>query len=316
MGEAQFIACDWGTSNLRLYLCRSSNGPSPAVLASKSGPGVADADGSFEDIFFGLADEWLSADAELPITVSGMIGSNIGWVEAPYLPCPADAGMIAGSVTEFESRGKLMAIVAGLSTENPLGVTDFLRGEETQLLGWMTDTSTYDTPRLAVLPGTHNKWALLRSGRIESFLTAVTGELFHLLANHSVLMKSPDEAPPLDHRAFSAGLDTVEALRGAELVHALFSARSRQISGCYSEQEAWSYLSGMVIGSDVAGALRLFSKHHSNLEDVVVIGDDRIAECYRMALDRHSIRHSTYDSTLATLRGHDAVFRRRKGLSK
>ena len=316
MGEARFIACDWGTSNLRLYLCQPANDSSPVVLASKSGPGVADAAGQFEEIFFDLVDEWLRDDAELPIIISGMVGSNIGWVEAPYLPCPADAGMIAGSVTVFESRGKALAIVAGLRTQNPLGVTDFLRGEETQLLGWMTDASAHDAPRLAVLPGTHNKWALLRGGRIESFLTAVTGELFYLLANHSVLVKTPAETPPLDRAAFSAGLDTVESLHGAELVHALFSARSRQISSCYSEPEAWSYLSGMVIGSDVAGALRLFSKRYSNLEDVVVIGDDRIAACYRMALDRHDIRHSAYDSTLATLRGHEAVYRRRNELAR
>lgn len=316
MSAARFIACDWGTSNLRLYLCESSDRDSPSVVASKSGPGVADAAADFEEIFFALTDEWLSIDPELPIIVSGMIGSNIGWVEAPYLPCPVDAEMIATGAREFESRGKTMAIVAGLSTENPFGIDDFLRGEETQLLGWMTDVAARDAPRLAVLPGTHNKWAILRAGYIESFLTAITGELFHLLANHSVLLRTPIETPSLDQAAFGAGLDTVASLHGAELVHALFSARSRQISGRCSESQAWSYLSGMVIGSDVAGALRLFSERYQNLGDVVVIGDDPIATCYRLALDRHEVQHSAYDSTLATLRGHDVIYRQRRGLTQ
>lgn len=167
----------------------------------------------------------------MPIIISGMAGSTIGWREAPYLRCPVDISQIAEGRLAFEARGLEISIVAGLQTVNPLGAADVMRGEELQLLGWLQDDGTdSEQARLIALPGTHNKWALLSKDRIETFVTALTGELFALLKNHSVLITDRNTSE-FDEEVFLQGVAAIERLGDAHLLHALFSTRSRQVLG-------------------------------------------------------------------------------------
>lgn len=309
MNEDRFIACDWGTSNLRLYFCAYRDGVSPAILESRAGPGVSRLNEDIEAAFFGLADDWITAHGPMPVIISGMAGSSLGWREAPYLQCPVDASQIAEGRITFESRGLHFSIVAGLSATNPLGSPDVMRGEELQLLGWMQLSDTAgDGTRLVILPGTHSKWVLLRNGRIETFLTALTGELFSVLQSHSVLIAAVESAS-FDRNAFEKGLATIDRLGDAHLLHALFTTRSRQVSGALSAADAPSYLSGLLIGSDVAGATALFRKTHPEIDGVTVIGDSPLAGYYRLALEHFGLRAAVSDTEQVSIAGFEAVYK-------
>lgn len=294
-----FIAGDWGTSRLRLFLC----GGDGAVLERTEGPGIAEAGGRAGEILAGLAAAW---DARLPAILSGMVGSTIGWREAPYLACPAAPGAIAKSALRFEDRGRAIAIVPGLSCTNASGLFDVMRGEETQLLGALRLQPGLARGRhLFCLPGTHAKWALVEDGAVIAFQTALSGELFALLSRHSVLARGAGEASP-DHAAFGRG---VAASRDpAGLLHLLFSTRSRQLNGELPPAEAASYLSGLIVGAEVAAACRLFAPAGR----VVLVCTPALAALYEAVLKTHDLAALALDGDEAVLAGlsflHDQLF--------
>lgn len=303
-----FIAGDWGTSKLRLYLCEFAPAGDSRVLESLSGPGVSQIPGEFEATFFNLAENWLTAHGELPVILSGMAGSTIGWREAPYLQCPVNVDEIVRGRVAFESRGVEFSIVAGLKVSNPLGAADVMRGEELQLLGWMrTQMQTSEAAQIIALPGTHNKWVLVRDGVIETFLSALTGELFALLNTHSVLI-SDRESKHFSQQVFMDGVKAVEQLDDAQLLHALFSTRARQLIGELSEEDASSYLSGLLIGSDVVGATSVFRDLVPDYTEVTLIGDGVLSERYRLVLNHLGIDSSTSDTTQIAIAGYEAVY--------
>lgn len=304
-----FIGGDWGTSNLRLYLCEYRETGPALILETLTGPGVSQVQGDFEETFFKLADGWIADKGPLPIILSGMVGSTIGWKEAAYLQCPADVNQIAEGRLAFEARGLEISIIAGLRTINPLGCQDVMRGEELQLLGWMHANATDDkTPRLFALPGTHNKWVLLHNGRVENFLTALTGELFALLRNHSVLI-SDRNAEGFSEQAFFQGVEAVERLGDAHLLHALFATRSRQVVGEFSAIEGTSFLSGLLVGSDVIGALRLFVNTTAEFTSVTLLGEESLNRYYRLVLERLGVQVLTPDVADIAIAGYAAIFR-------
>jgi 2-dehydro-3-deoxygalactonokinase len=254
MSDAHFIAGDWGTSRLRLFLCDRAG----SILDRAEGPGIAQAGDACERILAERAEAWDPAGAPLPAILSGMVGSTIGWREAPYAPCPVRAADIARASLRFDSRGRAIAIVPGLSCRNPAGVPDVMRGEETQIAGALRLMPELGQGRqLLCLPGTHAKWVLLEDGQVSHFQSTLSGEVFDLLSRHSVLARGSDGASP-DHPAFMAGVALAKAQTGAGLLHLLFSTRSRQLAGELPKAQAASYLSGLIVGADVAGALALF----------------------------------------------------------
>ena len=308
MAKKFFIAGDWGTSKLRLYLCEFALAGKSCVLESLSGPGVSQVPGEFETTFFDLAEGWLAAHGMLPVILSGMAGSTIGWREAPYLQCPVNVDEVVGGRVAFESRGVEFSIVAGLKVSNPLGAADVMRGEELQLLGWMrSQPGPGGAAQIVALPGTHNKWVLSRNGVIETFLSALTGELFALLNNHSVLI-SDRETKHFSQRAFMEGVKAVEQLDDAQLLHALFSTRARQLLGELSGEDASSYLSGLLIGSDVVGATAVFRDLVPEYSEVTLIGDGVLSERYRLVLDHLGIASSICDTEKIAIAGYGAVY--------
>ena len=121
---SRFIAGDWGTSNLRLYLCEYSLNGVSQILETRFGPGIGQLNGDFEGEFFKLGQDWLGQYGPLPVLLSGMVGSTIGWKDAPYLSCPVNAEQLAASRVSFKARGVSFSILAGLKTLNPLGMLD------------------------------------------------------------------------------------------------------------------------------------------------------------------------------------------------
>ena len=311
MTEALFIAGDWGTTHLRLYLCQHNSSQALNIVATQMGPGVSQVQGDFEQIFFDLAGQWFEDHGPMPVILSGMVGSNIGWHAAPYIDCPASAEQIVAGRTAFQTRGIDFSIISGLRTTNPLGTPDLMRGEELQLLGWMgaaagpANKST--SAELIVLPGTHNKWALVRGGKIETFVTALTGELYSLLQNHSVLIANGESADFSDD-IFLQGVKVATTLESGQLLQALFATRSRQVLGELSELYASAYLSGLLIGSDVVGSVALMEKQMGRISSVELIGESALSRCYQLALESMDIKAELRDATQISISGYQTVY--------
>jgi 2-dehydro-3-deoxygalactonokinase len=292
LSRPAFIGGDWGTSRLRLFLCDAAGG----VLARADGPGAAEAGAQAAEIFAGQTGEW---DAALPAILCGMVGSTIGWREAAYLKCPVAADEIARGTLRFESSGRRIVIVPGLSCTNASGLFDVMRGEETQLLGALRLRQELARGRhLFCLPGTHAKWALVEDGKVIRFQTGLSGELFALLSAHSVLARGAD-AVDGGHPAFAEGLNVARTQTEAGLLHLLFSTRSRQLAGEIPTAQAASYLSGLIIGEDVAAASRLFAPHGP----VTLICTPELAALYGQALAAHGIASSAVTGDAAALAG-------------
>ena len=303
MAHAAFIAGDWGTSQLRLYLCDAANN----VLASRTGRGAAAARGEHEqDLDSGIA-EWDNSCGQLPVVLCGMIGSSIGWVQAPYLPAPADPKSLAAACVSL--RDGRVRIVPGVSCRNRTAAPDVMRGEETQILGAMgLHPRLRKGEHLVCLPGTHTKWVVVRDGAIVEFLTAPTGEVFELLSKHSVLVRDGSEERAINETAFEAALARVQSQPGLELLHRIFEVRSRRLLSELPPEDAASYMSGLLIGSDVAGAARLFAAE-SRDKPVYLIAAPGLVRAYASAMRTFGLTPETVDGGSASLAGLGEIFK-------
>jgi 2-dehydro-3-deoxygalactonokinase len=244
MGWAEgFVAVDWGTTNRRAYRV-APDGTCTDEMEDERGI-LAVGQGNFE----AAVAEIRARMGDLPLLMAGMIGSNRGWVEAPYAPCPAGLPELAQRVQWVEP-GRI-GIVPGVSFADG-DAADVMRGEEVQILGAFADAIV--APDAVIChPGTHNKWIRLEDGRITAFRTVMTGELFNLLKAHSIL--SDLLAEPADlNAAFEAGVRA--GLAGDVLTAELFSVRARVLLGKAAREDAASYTSGLLIGADLRFGLQ------------------------------------------------------------
>lgn len=265
MTATALLAIDWGTTTARAYRVDAAGG----VLASREAPlGIQRVrDGDFAGALAQLLGDW--QDDPAPRIACGMIGSRQGWVEAPYAPCPAGFDALVRGLAWAEAGGARLAIVPGVSCIDPSGVPDVMRGEETQVFGALDAADG-----ICVLPGTHSKWVTVAGGRIESFATYMTGELFAVMREHSILgrLMSVDGAHAPD--AFRRGWEMSLAGDGA-LLHRLFGTRTLGLFDRLASEAAPSYLSGLLIGDEVRAAVR---RHAGST--VTVIGDPVLCDRY------------------------------------
>jgi 2-dehydro-3-deoxygalactonokinase len=290
-----FVAGDWGTTHLRLFLCNESG----EVLDSVTGPGAAA--GDFARVFDSLVERWASSSQATPAVLSGMVGSGIGWIEAPYLGCPARPQDVAAACASL--REGRIRIVPGLACRNRFDAPDVMRGEETQILGSLElQPDLRQGRRLLCLPGTHTKWVLLENGVIYDFLTAPTGELFTLLRDRSVLVREPGPMDSGTSPAFERALVEVERFSSAQVLHRLFECRSRTLAGNLGSDEAAAFLSGLLIASDITGALSMFAPSLESRE-VHLIGAPQLTGLYAKSLARQDYRVSIADGVLAAVAG-------------
>ena len=299
MSEAAFIAGDWGTSRLRLYLCDAAGN----VLARGEGEGASVPDCAAR--FAAAVAAWDKAHGILPAVLSGMVGSTIGWREVPYLKCPARPSAIAAAALRFEAdNGRGIAILPGLTCRSKTGAPDVMRGEETQILGALRLHPNLAKGRhLFCLPGTHTKWVSVSDGAVTQFQTALSGELFELLRRHSVLARDSADLQgsggDAQNPAFMLGLDFARQNRKADLLYLLFSARSRVVTGEMAKSDAASYLSGLILGKDIATATALFEFDGP----VQLICTPALAALYGKALGAYDGRSATIDGDRAALAG-------------
>lgn len=250
------VALDWGSSHLRAYLVDADG----AILDERrSDAGASRITGGamgFDAALTTLLANWAPADA--PLWACGMVGSAHGWQEVPYLDCPATLdGLRAGCGGATLSDGRRLNIVPGLRTRNAHGLPDVMRGEETQLCGLLARHPELADGATILLPGTHSKWITLRRGQVESFDTHMTGELYAVLREHSVLGRSmaSDGSADADAATFARGVAQAEATAGTALGRLLFSVRTLVLAGELSPTAAPAYLSGLLIGAEIAAAL-------------------------------------------------------------
>jgi 2-dehydro-3-deoxygalactonokinase len=251
------IGIDWGSSSFRAYRM-SNEGAILDEIASNDGVSTV-APNAFPETLARLVARWLEDDRPLPIIASGMVGSRHGWREAPYVRCPAEARAIAANLIAVEAGVMRVHLAPGLSTEDANGEPDVMRGEEVEILGIAGSGG-----RLIVLPGSHSKWALVERGRVLGFKTFVTGELFAAIRDHTIAGAFAHAAPPKPPgAAFARGVARgASAARGEAktgLLGALFGARSLPLTGELAEDDAGDYLSGLLIGAEIAEARRLYA---------------------------------------------------------
>lgn len=295
-----FLACDWGTTNLRAWVVDEQGraGPErelPGLGVGKLQPGEAGR------VFREQVRPAMNAE-ELPAMLCGMVGSTLGWRVAPYAPCPAGLAEVAGHMLEVE-RFPPVRIVPGVQGAGFTAAPDVMRGEETQILGWMElDESRRMGRHVICHPGTHAKWALVEDGRIVRFVTAMTGELFSVMIQHSVLRT---EARPDDEAAFDEGLEA--AGDGGALSARLFSTRARVVAGGAQPGSSASYLSGLLIGAEIASLPTLLDVRWD--EAVALVGEPKLCRWYARALERRGVPHAFTDGDAAVLAGLSALYR-------
>lgn len=271
-GGARLIAIDWGTSSFRAWLLGEGGAALDEIPA---GPGILSTPGGdFDAALAATLAPWRAAHPGTPEIASGMITSRNGWVETPYLPLPLNATALAGALTAHETRtGERIHFVTGAARNPEKGLPDVMRGEETEIIGHL---AAGGGDGLFVLPGTHSKWARAEGGLLTGFDTYMTGEIFAALREHTILGRLAADGPARPD-AFRRGL-RAGAGAGSLLARA-FSARTLALMGRLEGDEVADYLSGLLIGDEVAAALADASG------PVTIIGRGDLAERYRVALE-------------------------------
>jgi 2-dehydro-3-deoxygalactonokinase len=241
------IGVDWGTSTFRAYrldrdgtiLARHEN--AQGIMR------VANAD--FADALTAAIGSWFAL-GEDRVLLAGMIGSRQGWHEVPYLRCPAGPGELACGLAEVRFPAARVKLIPGLATVDAAGVPEVMRGEETQIAGLV---DRIGGSGVACLPGTHSKWARIEAGRVSGFTTYLTGETFAALCEHTILGRMMRRGGGHVQAAFDRGL--ARAATAGSLLHHLFGVRTLGLFDELSEDDAASYLSGLLIGHELQAAL-------------------------------------------------------------
>ena len=273
-----FIALDWGTSSFRAYLVDVHGAVADRITSPDGILAVPNA--GFAEVLRRRLTPWLTAHGRVSVLMSGMIGSRQGLVEVPYGQAPLTLEALIGGMHAMTIEGiGSVHIVPGVQCHDLAGVPDVMRGEETQIFGAL---ATLDIAEgLFVLPGTHSKWVSVDSGAITGFETYMTGEVFAVLRQHSILGRLMPAAaavigPPGD--GFRRGIDMIARHSGGPggLLHRLFSVRTLGLVGNMPADQLEDYLSGLLIGAEVVEA-------SVSDRDVFVIAGAALGECYVLA---------------------------------
>ena len=274
------VAVDWGTTNRRVFTLAADGGVISARADDRGVLAVAD----FPAEILALREESGGA----PLLLAGMVGSNRGWVEAPYVSAPAGlADLAAACIHPLPG----VTIIPGVAQTDPAR-PDVMRGEEVQLLGLATDG-------LFCHPGTHSKWATVGGARITGFRSVMTGDIMAALTARSIL--SDLLAMPADNDdAFVAGVDTM--LNGGDLTAELFGVRARVLIGHLPTTSGSSRISGLLIGADIVAGLRDRSDN-----DVTLVGAAHLCRRFAIALQRAGRSSVSIDGEAAFVAGAHAL---------
>ena len=294
---AQLIALDWGTTSLRAYklaaggVVLEQRALSSGIMQLPKTPRVIQggecADG-FELAFEEACGDWLDAQPDLPVIACGMVGSAQGWREAAYCETPANVANLGNSLQTLVSlRGTRVHIVPGVIQRSRL--PNVMRGEETQVLGVLQNLPAEAGGDLLIgLPGSHSKWVEVVEGRITHFDTFMTGEVFAVLSEHSILGRTQQQGAAFDGLAFDRGVQVALSADGElGVLSTLFSARTLGLTGELAPTAQADYLSGLMIGHELVAlaAAQRRRRNSAHLPSIILIGNAQLCARYGRALD-------------------------------
>lgn len=292
MSGSDFVAIDWGTTNRRIFLM---HGDGTVVDSARDDRGVlAIASADYREEFAKIRGRF----GKLPIVAAGMVGSSVGFREAPYSPVPADIPALARGMVACDAD---VHLVPGICLREG-GRADVMRGEEVQVLGALA-LGSFKGRGLFCQPGTHNKWIETEGTQITGFATALTGELFALLKTQSVL-SAMLQGEVVDGPPFRDGL-----ARGAgakDLLTALFEGRAGALLGARSAEDTASWVSGVLVGSDVGSRGNLTGRK------VVLLSEGGLSDLYTAAIENAGGAVERIDSQRAFLSGIAAIWSARR----
>ena len=293
-GKVEWVAVDWGTSNVRAWGIDTAGDIAFSTGSDRGMSRIGRAD------YPGVLDELMGTlvPVRTEIVICGMAGARQGWLEAPYLATPANLHELSrGAVAPASADMRFAPRILPGVCQRTAGHEDVMRGEETQLLGLLGLRPGF--AGTVILPGTHSKWVTIDDGRITRLETAMTGELYEVLAEHSVLRHSlsGERVGPATEDGFTEGMGT--GLARPEIVTGLIF-RTRAASLLADKGADWcaGYLSGLLIGAEIGGHQNWLSG-----SAVPLIGSDRLSKLYATALKTLGIGSFAIDAAEATIAG-------------
>ena len=295
MKELYWIAVDWGSSNLRVWALDKRH----KILDSfSSSDGMLSLEtGDFEPLLLEKISNWVAGDVNIPVLCCGMVGAKQGWLEAPYATVPYNLMQDTDSVKVICRGNRLdVRILGGLKQNNP---ADVMRGEETQIRGFLSVFSDFDG--IICLPGTHTKWVHVSAGEVVSFRTFISGELFALMSKYSVLKYSVNSDGWSDQEFKSAVSESIS--NPQKIFSDFFKLRADDLLNKVAKSVLRSKLSGYIIGAELAGA-----KPYWLGQNVVILADNNLSKTYKAALEGQGIFAQEVDATKCTLDGLSQAF--------
>ena len=295
MKDLYWIAVDWGSSNLRVWALDKRH----KVLDSfSSSDGMLSLEiVEFEPLLLEKISNWVAGDVNIPVLCCGMVGAKQGWLEAPYATVPYNLMQDTDSVKVICRGNRLdVRILGGLKQNNP---ADVMRGEETQIRGFLSVFSDFDG--IICLPGTHTKWVHVSAGEVVSFRTFISGELFALMSNYSVLKYSVNSDGWSDQEFKSAVSESIS--NPQKIFSDFFKLRADDLLNKVAKSVLRSKLSGYIIGAELAGA-----KPYWLGQNVVILADNNLSKTYKAALEGQGIFAQEVDATKCTLDGLSQAF--------
>ncbi|MBL6938536.1 MAG: 2-dehydro-3-deoxygalactonokinase [Alphaproteobacteria bacterium] len=273
MSEITLIGVDWGSTSVRAFAIARGGA---VVNVRRTDDGVFLRSGDFGARLAALLGDW---PANVPILMCGMIGSDRGWVQAPYVTAPAGLDDLAKHLVRvpFVRPAFIVPGVSLIADET----CEVMRGEETIVMGLDARDA------LACLPGTHAKWVDVDDRRIVDFRTYMTGELRALVLGHGAL--ATGVAQEHSHDAFAQGLDAASS----GVTSGLFQARARRLLGRLAAEHTAAFVGGVLIGEEL--------RHEARGERVTVAAQGEIASAYAAALDGRP--HAIEDPERAVAKG-------------
>ncbi len=289
----QYIGVDWGTSNFRAYLL-SEKGKICDKKNTNTGLKDLKKD-EFEDYLLSQISPWLQ-DSHKPIILCGMVGSQAGWHEVPYIHIKDIMTALPTSVHKIATKNQsLEAYIMSGACQKPPQQMDVMRGEETQVFGFLNQNKNFSG--YIILPGTHSKWVEVNKGEVVGFRTFMTGELYQIIKQYSILSSLiTDEI--FNEKDFQDGLNN-SITDSQFLTNYLFSLRATSLLMPETSRSISSYLSGLLVGLEIAS----FKDILMQKPEITIIGSTTLMEIYQKAVSTLDLYANCYNSEKATTAG-------------
>jgi 2-dehydro-3-deoxygalactonokinase len=273
--SGRVLAADWGSSRLRAWWLAGDGAVLGHVASGRGAAGLSGHD-AFAAALRQSCGDWLDDAATARVIVAGMAGGRNAWHEAAYLPCPLPLHAVRPGATPHRIGHLVVEIIPGICCDWPDGSFEVIRGEETLALGAATDG-------VVCLPGTHSKWVGMSGGAVTRFATFLTGEMHAMCLAHGIVGRLAAPEQVADPDAFARGLNASGGAGG--IGSTIFRARTECLAGRLAPASVGAFLSGVLIGAEVAGAAARLGP----ARQVTLVAPPTLAALYEVALARAGI---------------------------